>query len=126
MTDRILIIEGEPILRWELVSALSEAGFATVDAFDFPEALLRLDEFNPDIVIVDEVLSSGDVMETCHRLHGALGIPIIVLGKQSGGETWEKAVDAGADSYLKKPFSSRVLVARVKAILRRCKKASTE
>ncbi len=119
MTERSLIIEGEPALREELASALSEAGFATADVSNFPEALLKLDEFNPDIVIVDEVLSSGDGMETCHRLHGTLGIPIIVLGKQSGGKIWKKAVDAGADCYLKKPFSSRVLVARVKAILRR-------
>ena len=117
MTDRILIIEGEPVLRSAIASALSEAGLVVADVPDLPE-VLKLDEFNPNIVIVDEVLSSGDGIEACRRFH-TLDIPIIVLGEQPNGEIWKKVVDAGADCYLQKPFSNRVLVARVKAILRR-------
>jgi len=118
--DRILIIEGEPVLRRDIASALSEAGLAVADVPDLPE--VKLDQFNPNMVIVDETLSSGDGIEACRRLHDALCIPIIVLGEQPNGEIWKKVVDAGADCYLKKPFSNRVLVARVKAILRRYRK----
>ncbi len=62
MTDsiRILIIEGEPNLRRELASSLTKVGFTVADMRDYPETLLKLDEFNPDIAIVDEALSSGD------------------------------------------------------------------
>ena len=52
----ILIIEGEPNLRRELTSVLTKAGFDIADVPDYPEALAKLDEFSPDIAIVDEVL----------------------------------------------------------------------
>ena len=120
--DGILIIEDEPILRGNLTSALTEAGFAVVDVPDYPEALLKLDEFKPDMVIADEVLPSGDGIEACSQLPSTLGIPVILLGKDSSGEAQMRAVEAGADLYIRKPFSYLELVARVKAILRRYKR----
>ena len=121
MTDSILIIEGEPNLRGNLASALTEVGFIVADVRDYPEALLKLDEFNPDIAIVDEALSSGNGKDACYKLRNAFGIPVILLGVGSGGEAWMRAVEAGADFYFRKSFSYRELVARVKAILRRYK-----
>ena len=121
MTDSILIIEGEPNLRGELASALTEVGFTVVDVRDYPEALLKLDEFKPNMVIVDEVLPGGDGMEVCYQLHSTFGIPIVLLGEDSSDEMWERVMEAEADLYLIKPFSYRELAARVKAILRRYK-----
>ena len=123
MTDSIsiLIIEGEPNLRGNLASALTEVGFIVADVRDYPEALLKLDEFNPDIAIVDEALPSGDGKEVCYQLHSAFGIPVILLGKDSSGEAWKAAVEAGADFYFTNSFNRRVLAARVKAILRHYK-----
>ena len=121
MTDSILIIEGEPNLRRELASALTEVGFTVVDVRDYPEALLKLDEFKPNMVIVDEVLPGGDGMEVCYQLHSTFGIPIVLLGEDSSDEMWERVMEAEADLYLIKPFSYRELAARVKAILRRYK-----
>lgn len=118
MTDRVLIIEGEPNLRGELASALTEAGFTVVDVRDYPEALLKLDEFKPDIAIVDEALPSGNGKDTCYKLRNAFGIPVLLLGKDSSGEAWKAAVEAGADFYFTNSFNRRVLAARVKAILR--------
>ena len=118
MTDRVLIIEGEPNLRGNLASALTEVGFTVADVRDYPEALLKLDEFNPDIAIVDEALPSGDGKEVCYKLRNAFSIPVLLLGKDSSGEAWKAAVEAGADFYFGKSFSYRELVARVKAILR--------
>jgi len=121
VTDSILIIEGEPNLRGELASALTEVGFTVVDVRDYPEALLKLDEFKPNMVIVDEVLPGGDGMEVCYQLHSTFGIPIVLLGEDSSDEMWERVMEAEADLYLIKPFSYRELAARVKAILRRYK-----
>ena len=121
MTDSILIIEDEPNLRGELASALTEVGFTVVDVRDYPEALLKLDEFKPNMVIVDEVLPGGDGMEVCYQLHSTFGIPIVLLGEDSSDEMWERVMEVEADLYLIKPFSYRELAARVKAILRRYK-----
>jgi len=117
----ILIIEGEPNLRRELASALTEVGFTVVDVRDYPEALLKLDELKPNMVIVDEVLPGGDGMEVCYQLHSTFGIPIVLLGEDSSDEMWERVMEAEADLYLIKPFSYQELAARVKAILRRYK-----
>ena len=123
MGDRILIIESEPTLRRELTSALSQASFTVADVPDYPEALAKLDEFKPDIVIMDEVSPGGDGMEACYQIYNTFGIPVILLGEDSSDEMWGRVMEAEADFYLIKPFSYRELVARVKAILRRYKKA---
>ena len=121
MTDSILIIESEPTLRGELVSALREAGFVVVDVPDYLEALLKLDAFKPSLAILDEELPLVDGWEAGSQLHRALNIPVIVLGEDSSDEVWERMMEAEADLYLIKPFSYRELVARIKAILRRYK-----
>ena len=122
MIDRILIIEGEPNLRGELTSALTEAGFTVADVPDILKAN-EIRELNPDIAIVDELLPSGDGKDACSQLHNCFGIPVILLGKDPSGEAWVRAVDAGADFYFTKPSNHQELVARVKAILRRYKEA---
>ncbi len=101
MTDSILIIEGDPTIRRELVSALSEANFTVEAVRGYTEAQMILDEFNPDMVIMDEVLPGRNGMEVCCQLHSTFGIPIILLGEDPSDEIWEKAlVEAGADFYL--------------------------
>ena len=122
MTNRILIIAGEPISRRQMTSALTVAGFAVVDVPDYPEALLRLNEFKPDMVIMNAVLPSRDGMEACYQLNSTFGIPVVLLGEDSSDEMWKRVMEANADLYLVKPFSYPLLVARVKAILRRYKR----
>lgn len=117
----ILIIEGEPNLRRGLASALTEVGFTVADVRDYPEALLKLDKFKPNIAIVDEVLPSGDGKQACSEIRHSRGIPVMLLGIGSGGEAWMRAVEAGADFYFERPIKYREAVARVKAILRRYK-----
>ena len=124
MTDRILIIEAEPSLRKGLNSAFTKAGFSVTCVSDYPEALLKLDEFEFDMIIVDEALPSGDGMKACSQLRGTSGIPVILLGRDSSGQAWVRAVEAGADLYLRKPFDYQELVARVKAILWRYKSSA--
>ena len=75
MTDRILIIEAEPFLRKGLISAFAEAGFAVENVPDCPEALLKIDEFKPDIIIMDAVLP----VETVWGLALNYTAPVIFL-----------------------------------------------
>ena len=119
----ILIIEGEPSLRQELTSALDKADFSVAAVLDFPEALRKLADFKPDLVIMDVVLPGGDGMDACYQLRNTLGVPVVLIGSEkSSAELWERVLEAEADLYLVKPLRYRELVARVKAILRRCRR----
>ena len=120
--DTVLVIEGKQSLKTELTSALAEADFKVADASDYFEALWRLDEFNPDLVVMDVDLPLLDGWEACYWLHKTFGIPIIMMGREPSDEAWVRATQTGADFYLKAPFSHSELTARVKAILRRYKK----
>lgn len=120
--DKILIIVGEFTLNSDLTSIFSEGGFSVACISYYPEALLKLCEFKPDIVILDEALPGWGGIEACAELHSIFSVPVILLGEDSIGETWARAVEAGAEFYLRKPFScDESLVARVRAILRRYK-----
>lgn len=119
----ILVIEGEPSLSKELASALDEADFSVAAVPDFPEALRKLADFKPDLVIMDAVLTSGDGMDACYQLRKNLGVPVVLIGsEEASDEVWVKVMEADADLYLAKPLRYWELVARVKAILRRCRR----
>lgn len=125
MTDNILIIESEPVLKGELVSVFTKAGFTVDNVPDYPEALLKLvklGEFKPNIIIADTGHMDADAWTACSELHQVFDVALILIGRDSRSEAWERAMEAGADFYLTKPFSYMQLVARVKAILRRYKK----
>jgi len=120
--DKILIIVGELTLNSELASIFSGEGFSVACIPDYPEALFKLCEFKPDMVILDEDLPGFNGIEACSELHRIFGVPVILLGEDPSEQVWARAVEAGADFYLRKPFScDESLVARVKAILRRYK-----
>lgn len=123
MTGGILVIEDEPYLSKELASALDEAGFSVSAVPDLPEALHKLADFKPDLVIMEAVLPSGDGMDACYQLRKGLGVPIILIGSEdSSAELWARVMEADADLYLVKPLRYWELVARVRAILRRCRR----
>lgn len=118
MRDRILIIESESSLGEKMAPVLVKAGFSVARVPNYPETLLTLEVFKPDIIILDETLA--DSMEACRQLHTTFGIPVILVGTDSSQEILKRALlDAEADFYLRKPFSYAVLVARMRAILRR-------
>jgi len=118
MADRILIIEMGPSLGEDVVLALAKAGFSVARVHGYPEALLSLEVFKPDMIILDH--TSKDSLEMCRQLHTVFYLPVILLGKDPGSEIWRKALlEAEADCYVRKPFSAEVLVSRMKAILRR-------
>ena len=118
--DKILIIADELTLNSELVSIFDKEGFSVACIPDYPEALLELCGLKPDMVILDEDLPGFSGIEACSELHSIFGVPVILLGADSSGQAWARAVEAGADFYLVKPFDcDESLVAKVRAILRR-------
>lgn len=120
MADSILIIGGEPDFQERLRFSLTEAGSEVTLAYNYISAKMIIEDFVPDIIILDEVHQNDiDSFAACRHLHDDYGIPIILLGEDSSDEAWERVKEAEADLYLLKLVRYRELTARVKAILRR-------
>jgi DNA-binding response OmpR family regulator len=121
----LLIIDQSDLTTDEIsVPDLSEEGFAVTTLPDHSEALSRLIELRPDLIILGAELAE-DSFKTCRQLRRAVGVPILMLGTITRSRGWVKAINAGADLYLTRPVSKAELVARMKAILRRRQWACT-
>jgi DNA-binding response OmpR family regulator len=118
MRSRILVIESEPNLTNKLVSIFTAVGFATAVASDYSEALMQMERFNPDMVIMESVLPDKDGFEVCSEFHNRFHVPVILLGQDLSDRAWERVMESGADHYEVKPYRYLSLVARMKAILR--------
>ncbi len=120
MSYKILVIEkSTPSLKGIDISNLSEEGFKLAAYSNPIEVLAKLSELKPDLIILGEGLPV-DSFEICCQLRQAVDVPILVMGRVPHAIGWVKAVKSGADCYLEKPVSCLELVARMKAILRRC------
>ncbi|MCD6283604.1 response regulator transcription factor [bacterium] len=122
MKKAILIVEDDDDIR-ELVShSLSREGFRVSEASAGAEALDSAKSDTPDLIILDLMLPDIDGLEVCKRLKADVSsktIPIIMLTAKSEDTDIVVGLELGADDYITKPFSPRVLAARVKAVLRR-------
>jgi two-component system, OmpR family, KDP operon response regulator KdpE len=116
---RVLVVDDEPQIVRALRVVLREAGFEAVAAETAEEALDRASIRPPDAAIVDLVLPDGDGVEVTRRLREWSQMPIIVLSAVGEEEEKVRALEAGADDYVTKPFGPRELVARLQAALRR-------
>jgi two-component system, OmpR family, KDP operon response regulator KdpE len=116
---RILVCDDEPQILRALRIVLREAGFEAIPAETAEEALDRAAVRPPDAAIVDLVLPDGDGVEVVRRLREWSEMPILVLSAVGEEEEKVRALEAGADDYVTKPFGSRELVARLQAALRR-------
>jgi two-component system, OmpR family, KDP operon response regulator KdpE len=123
---RVLVCDDEPQILRALRVVLSEAGFEAILAESADDALDRAAVRPPDAAIIDLVLPDGDGVEVTRRLREWSEMPIIVLS--AVGEEAEKvrALEAGADDYVTKPFGPRELVARLQAALRRADRPADE
>lgn len=116
---RVLVCDDEPQILRALKVVLREAGFEVVPAAGAEEALDRAAVRPPDAAILDLVLPDGDGIEVCRRLREWSEMPILVLSAVGEEEEKVRALEAGADDYVTKPFGARELVARLEAALRR-------
>jgi two-component system, OmpR family, KDP operon response regulator KdpE len=123
---RVLVVDDEPQIVRALKVVLREAGFETVPAEGASEALDLAAVRPPDAAIIDLVLPDGDGVEVTRRLREWSEMPILVLSAVGEEEQKVRALEAGADDYITKPFGARELVARLQAALRRSLPAEGE
>jgi len=126
---RILIVEDEMNIRQLVRYNLEKEGFQVLEATDGLQGLKMAKLEKPDLVLLDLMLPEMDGLEVCRSLKGNPGtaaLPVIMVTAKS--EEIDKVIglELGADDYLTKPFSPRELVARVKAVLRRSQKETTQ
>jgi two-component system KDP operon response regulator KdpE len=116
---RVLVCDDEPHIVRALKIVLREAGFEALPADTAKEALDVAALHHPDAAILDLVLPDGDGVEVCRSLREWSEMPILVLSAVGDEDHKVRALEAGADDYVTKPFSPRELVARLQAVLRR-------
>jgi two-component system KDP operon response regulator KdpE len=123
---RVLVVDDEPQILRALKVVLREAGFEVVGAQSAEEALDLAAVKAPKAAIVDLVLPEGDGVEVTRSLREWSAMPILVLSAVGEEEQKVRALEAGADDYITKPFGTRELVARLRAALRRSEGAGAE
>ena len=116
---RVLVCDDEPHIVRALKIVMREAGFDALPAETAAEALQVATLQRPDAAILDLILPDGDGVEVCRALREWSDMPIIVLSAVGDEDQKVRALEAGADDYVTKPFSPRELVARLQAALRR-------
>jgi two-component system, OmpR family, KDP operon response regulator KdpE len=119
MSQRILVCDDEMQIRRALRVVLKDAGFEVTETADAQEALDAVSVRPPDAAIIDLLLPDGDGIEVCRSIRSWSEMPILVLSAVGEEDQKVRALEAGADDYVTKPFGPRELVARLKAALRR-------
>jgi len=119
---RILIVDDERAIREMVCLALSSEGYQCLEAADAHKADSIIKEIRPDVILLDWMMpgiSGVDYARSLRRRDEGRDIPIIMLTARVGEDDMIRGLDSGADDYLTKPFSTRELLARIRAILRR-------
>jgi DNA-binding response OmpR family regulator len=119
MYGKILLVEDEKTLAKALKFGLEKEGFRVDVAYDGEEALQVLSGSYPDLVILDLMLPKIDGYEVCREIRRRSDLPIIMLTARDEDIDKILGLELGADDYMTKPFNTRELLARIKAILRR-------
>ena len=128
--EQILIVEDEPAIREMVVMTLEMAGFDSLQAADVSEAHQQVVDHRPALILLDWMLP-GDKsgIDFCRMLKNdelLAEIPVIMLTAKSEEDSKVHGLDAGADDYMTKPFSTRELISRIKAVLRRSSALSAD
>lgn len=116
---KVLIVDDEPQVRRALRTILVSQGCAVIEVRDGEEALEEIKADPPDLILLDINMPGIDGFETCRRIREASDVPIIMVTVRGSESDKVKALDAGADDYLVKPFGTQELLARVRAAARR-------
>lgn len=123
---RILVVDDEKQIRRMLKAALAGYGYDIAEAASGHEGLSQTSIFHPDVVILDLGLPDMDGIEVIERLREWTEVPVIVLSVREHEDDKVRALDAGADDYVTKPFGMGELLARLRAALRRMARSEDE
>ena len=116
---RVLVVDDEPQIRRIMRTTLTGAGYEVDDAKTGEEALEKCREFRPDLVLLDINMPGMGGMAACRAIRADANVAIVMLTVRNAEADKVKALDAGADDYITKPFSTPELLARIRAALRR-------
>jgi two-component system alkaline phosphatase synthesis response regulator PhoP len=124
---RILVVDDEIYIVHILDFSLGMEGYEVVTALDGEEALRKVKEAKPDLIVLDIMMPKMDGYETCRALKSddsTRDIPVILLSAKGRNVDMQQGYDVGADDYITKPFSPRKLVDRINAMLGQSDEAS--
>jgi len=116
---RILIVENDPQIRKIESDYLKNAGYDVVVAADGVQGELMASTQQPDLIILDLNLPGKDGVEVCKKVRKGSGIPILMVTARTKEIDELIGLEVGADDYIKKPFSPKIMVARLKSLLKR-------
>lgn len=119
LPKKILVVDDEPQITRVLRSSLVSHGYEVQTAHDGVEALEKMAHWQPDIIITDLAMPRMDGVELCSEIRAVSDVPILVLSVREQEAIKVKALDAGADDYVTKPFGIQELLARVRAHTRK-------
>src|SRR5471032_1146301 len=122
----VLVVEDEAAIATMLRYNLEKQGYRVAEAADGQEALTRIQEQQPDIVLLDWMLPLMSGIEVCRQIRrkpATRDLPVIMVTARTEDQDAVRGLNAGADDYVSKPFSPTELVARIRAVLRRIRPA---
>lgn len=116
---KILVVDDDKNICELLRLYLEKEGYSVILSHDGEEAIVKFNALNPDMVLLDIMLPSLDGWQVCREIRKKSNVPIIMLTAK--GETFDKVLglELGADDYVVKPFDTKEVIARIKAVLRR-------
>ena len=122
--EKILVVDDDANICELLRLYLTKEGYQVTVANDGEEGLEKFNVVKPDMVLLDVMMPRMDGLEVCRRIRKAGNTPVMMLTAK--GETFDKVLglELGADDYMVKPFDAKEVVARIKAVLRRCQTTS--
>ncbi|HET7144103.1 MAG TPA: response regulator transcription factor [Anaerolineales bacterium] len=116
---KVLVVDDDPKIRKLIRVNLEPRGHFVREAADGSEAIKAFEDNPPDLILLDLVMPGIDGIDVCLRVREHSDVPIIVLSARDEEELKVRALDAGADDYVSKPFGYEELLARVRAVMRR-------
>ena len=125
MSARILVVDDEPNILATIAPLLGAQGYEVFSAMSGRAALEAVDRDKPDLIVLDLGLPDIDGVAVCVQVRQSSGIPILVLSARGAEGDKVRALDAGADDYVTKPFGAEELLARIRVALRRADLAVT-
>lgn len=123
-TVTVLVVEDEPMLNDAISLRLRAEGYEVLQAFDGPAAVDTFTAHGCDLVVLDIMLPGFDGLEVCRRIQAKRPVPVLMVTARDEDTDVLVGLGVGADDYLTKPFSLRIMTARVKALLRRVERAA--
>lgn len=124
--EKILIVEDDLEIQTLIRDYVAASGYTPITASDGAEALEKFNVHAPDVALLDIILPEVDGFELCRRMRALSNIPIVMISSKKEDTDKVLALGLGADDYIEKPFSPRVLIAKIQSQLRRVNMTSPQ